>query len=47
MDELTRDTHQRKDLYIGQKRWTPYGNAVFELNGIIMGSATSFFGICK
>ena len=31
-NELTRDTHQRKDLYIGQKRWTPYGNAVFELN---------------
>ena len=31
-NELTRDTHQRKDLYIGQKRWAPYGNAVFELN---------------
>ncbi|MEN6444980.1 MAG: patatin-like phospholipase family protein [Candidatus Cloacimonas sp.] len=31
-DELTGDVQKRKDLYIGQKRWSPYGNAVFELN---------------
>ena len=30
--QLTSDAQQRKDLYIGQKRWAPYGNAVFELN---------------
>lgn len=29
---LTQDLHNRKDLYIGQKRWAPYGNAVFELS---------------
>lgn len=31
-NELTRDVHNRHDLYIGQKRWAPNGNAVFELN---------------
>ncbi|MDD4310790.1 MAG: patatin-like phospholipase family protein, partial [Candidatus Cloacimonetes bacterium] len=31
-EQLTRDEHTRRDLYIGQKRWAPYGNAVFELN---------------
>jgi len=31
-DDLTRDLHQRKELYIGQKRWLPYGNVEFELN---------------
>lgn len=30
-DDLTNDVHNRKDLYIGQKRWSPYGNAIFEL----------------
>ncbi|MDY0151456.1 MAG: patatin-like phospholipase family protein [Candidatus Cloacimonas sp.] len=29
---LTRDEHTRKQLYIGQKRWAPYGNLVLELN---------------
>lgn len=29
---LTRDLHQRQELYIGQKRWLPYGNVEFELN---------------
>lgn len=29
---LTQDIHAREDLYIGQKRWAPYGNAIFELN---------------
>ncbi|MCK9309447.1 MAG: patatin-like phospholipase family protein [Candidatus Cloacimonetes bacterium] len=29
---LTQDIHLREDLYIGQKRWAPYGNAVFELS---------------
>ena len=29
---LTQDLHFRKDLYIGQKRWAPYGNAMFELS---------------
>ncbi|PKN73100.1 MAG: hypothetical protein CVU50_04550 [Candidatus Cloacimonetes bacterium HGW-Cloacimonetes-3] len=29
---LAKDVHSREDLYIGQKRWAPYGNAVFELN---------------
>ncbi len=31
-DGMTRDVHKRPELYIGQKRWTPYGNATFELN---------------
>jgi NTE family protein len=31
-DYLTQDIHFREDLYIGQKRWSPYGNAVFELS---------------
>jgi len=29
---LARDVHKRGELYIGQKRWAPYGNATFELN---------------
>ncbi len=31
-EDLTRDIHQRRELYIGQKRWLPYGNVEFELN---------------
>jgi len=31
-DYLTIDVHSRKELYIGQKRWSPYGNAIFELS---------------
>lgn len=31
-EKLTRDIHQRPELYIGQKRWLPYGNVDFELN---------------
>ncbi|HPH71413.1 MAG: patatin-like phospholipase family protein [Candidatus Cloacimonetes bacterium] len=31
-NELISDTQKRKDLYIGQKRWTPYGNVIFDLN---------------
>lgn len=31
-DDLTRDIHNRKDLYIGQKRWAPYGNITLELS---------------
>ncbi|MDZ4121683.1 MAG: patatin-like phospholipase family protein, partial [Candidatus Cloacimonadaceae bacterium] len=30
--EIFDDKYQRKDLYIGQKRWTPYGNTSLELN---------------
>ncbi len=29
---LVREQHSRQELYIGQKRWAPYGNAVFELD---------------
>ncbi len=29
---LMKDRVSRRDLYIGQKRWAPYGNAVFELD---------------
>lgn len=28
---LKQEDYQRKNLYIGQKRWAPYGNAFFEL----------------
>lgn len=28
---LTKDRHDRESLYIGQKRWAPYGNLVFEI----------------
>ncbi len=31
-DYLALDVHSRKELYIGQKRWSPYGNAIFEVN---------------
>ncbi len=31
-DELLSDKWNRQDLYIGQKRWAPYGNAYFRLN---------------
>ncbi len=30
---LMQDKVSRRNLYIGQKRWAPYGNAVFELDG--------------
>lgn len=30
--ELMQNKPLRRDLYIGQKRWAPYGNAVFELD---------------
>ncbi|MDD2331222.1 MAG: patatin-like phospholipase family protein [Candidatus Cloacimonetes bacterium] len=29
--DVFEDSYQRFDLYIGQKRWAPYGNAVFNL----------------
>lgn len=29
---LVQDQHSRGELYIGQKRWAPYGNAIFELD---------------
>ncbi|MDY0298824.1 MAG: patatin-like phospholipase family protein [Candidatus Cloacimonadaceae bacterium] len=31
-DELMLDNVSRGDLYVGQKRWTPFGNAVLELD---------------
>jgi NTE family protein len=31
-NSLFNDGYQRKDLYMGQKRWTPYGNASFRLD---------------
>ncbi|MCB5252556.1 MAG: patatin-like phospholipase family protein [Candidatus Cloacimonadaceae bacterium] len=30
--KLMQDKVSRRDLYIGQKRWAPYGNVVFELD---------------
>ncbi|MDY0336311.1 MAG: patatin-like phospholipase family protein [Candidatus Cloacimonadaceae bacterium] len=30
--EILEERQSRKDLYIGQKRWAPYGNITFELN---------------
>ncbi|MBP7118280.1 MAG: patatin-like phospholipase family protein, partial [Candidatus Cloacimonetes bacterium] len=29
--QIFNSRHSRKDLYIGQKRWAPYGNITFEL----------------
>jgi len=31
-DEILNDSWKRDELYVGQKRWTPYGNATFRLN---------------